>query len=301
MKTTYLIILLALAAILPVSAEIPDNAGEYGYQFLDVSTNPISLALAGRGIISGNELASFLRQPASPVKESHRSLGVSHSMWIGDTSYNSLFYSYSTRKSHFGVALRNLDYGELEIRDDNGFLIGYYSPLNMDLTGNYSLRLSPSIYAGINAGIAYEKLDTDSSLGVHSDLGITLLPPINNVQFSLAVRNLGISTAMNTERTLFAPSLEMDLSKHYDFAKTSLDVELSGIKAIDENWKAALSAQITIYDIIKLRMGYKFNYDAEDISAGLGIKWKNFGIDYGWADYTSHLNDVHSLGVSYYF
>jgi len=233
--------------------------------------------------------------------DAHRSLGVSHSVWLNDTSFNNLYYSYSNRRSHLGLALRNLDYGELEIRDDTGNLIGYYSPLNMDLMGNYALRITPSIYAGLNAGIAYEKLNTDSSVGLHGDLGMTWLPPLKDTRFSLAVRNLGFSSAMNEERTLFAPSLEMDLSKEYSFDNTSLLVELSGIKAVDEYWKAAASTQLTLYDIVRLRAGYKLNYDAEDLCAGIGFQWKNFRVDYGWAAFSSRLNDVHSFGVSYHF
>ncbi len=301
MKNTLLIIVLALAALSSLPAGIPDNTGQYGYQFLDVSTNPISLALAGRGVGGGSDLTGWLRQPAASAAASHRSLGVSHMIWLEDTVTNNLVYSWSNRKSHFGMALRTLDYGELEVRDDNGLLIGCYSPLNVDLMGNYALRVSPSLHAGINAGIAYEKLNTDSSYGLHTDLGFTWLTPVKDTKFNLAVRNLGISSAMNLERTRFPLSVEMDLSKQFVFDQNSLEIELSGIKAIDENWKGAVSAEFNLYGIALLRAGYKINHDAEDISAGLGFRWKRVGIDYGWASFSSHLNDVHSFGVSYYF
>lgn len=301
MKHIYIALAVTILTLGVLAADINDNAGSYGYQFLDISTNPVSLALAGRGIYSGADLAAYIRQPAAATINAHQSLGVSHSMWLGDTKYNNIYYSTSNRKSHFGLALRNLDYGELEIRDDNGFLIGYYSPLNMDLMANYALRITPSVYAGFNAGVAYEKLNTDSSLGVHTDLGVTLLPPLKNTQLSLTVRNLGLSSAVNNESTLFAPSFELDVSKGYDFPNVMLDVELSAIKAIDENWKAAVSSQMTLHDLVSLRAGYKINYDAESLSAGIGIELKNFSVDYGWALFTSSLNDVHSIGLSYNF
>lgn len=301
MKNTLLIMILALAAFSALPAGIHNNAGQYGYQFLDVSTNPVSLALAGRGIGSGSDLSAFLRQPAASALSSHRALGASHMLWLADTAANNLHYSWSDRKKHFGMALRTLDYGELEIRDDNGLLIGTYSPLNVDLLGNYALRVSPSLYAGINAGIAYEKLNTDSSYGLHTDLGLTWLTPVKDTKFNLAVRNLGISSAMNEERTAFPISLELDLNKTFDLGDNSIEVELSGIKAIDENWKGAISAEFNLYGLAFLRAGYKINHDAEDLSAGLGFRWKSLGIDYGWASFSSHLSDVHSFGLSYYF
>ena len=300
-KTALILSIIMLFSVF-LNADIHHNAGKYGYQFLDISTNPISLSLAGRGISSSSQLSSFLRQPASSTIEAHRSIGASHIIWLADTSCDNLYYSWSKRKSHFGLAFRSLNYGELEIRDDNGMLIGHYSPLDIDLLGNYAMRLAPSLYAGVNVGIAYEKLDTDSSLGLHSDLGVAWLPPIAGTQCDLTIRNLGISSEMDEESTLFAPSLEMDLSKKINYQNTDITFELSGMKAVDENWKAAISSEIALFQrLLALRVGYKINYDAENLTAGLGLNWKNLSVDYGWASFSDHLNNVHSFGISYHF
>ncbi len=302
MRKTALILSIIMLFSVFLNADIHHNAGKYGYQFLDISTNPISLSLAGRGISSSSQLSSFLRQPASSTIEAHRSIGASHIIWLADTSCDNLYYSWSNHKSHFGLAFRSLNYGELEIRDDNGMLIGHYSPLDIDLLGNYAMRLAPSLYAGVNVGIAYEKLDTDSSLGLHSDLGVAWLPPIAGTQCDLTIRNLGISSEMDEESTLFAPSLEMDLSKKINYQNTDITFELSGMKAVDENWKAAISSEIALFQrLLALRVGYKINYDAENLTAGLGLNWKNLSVDYGWASFSDHLNNVHSFGISYHF
>ena len=301
-RKTALILSIVMLFSVFLNADIHHNAGKYGYQFLDISTNPISLSLAGRGISSSSQLSSFLRQPASSTIEAHRSIGASHIIWLADTSCDNLYYSWSNHKSHFGLAFRSLNYGELEIRDDNGMLIGHYSPLDIDLLGNYAMRLAPSLYAGVNVGIAYEKLDTDSSLGLHSDLGVAWLPPIAGTQCDLTIRNLGISSEMDEESTLFAPSLEMDLSKKINYQNTDITFELSGMKAVDENWKAAISSEIALFQrLLALRVGYKINYDAENLTSGLGLNWKNLSVDYGWASFSDHLNNVHSFGISYHF
>ncbi|MDY0111563.1 MAG: PorV/PorQ family protein [Candidatus Syntrophosphaera sp.] len=300
-KTALILSLIMLFSVF-LNADIHHNAGKYGYQFLDISTNPVSLALAGRGIQSSSMLASFLHQPSSSTINAHRTIGAGHIIWLADTSCDNLYYSWSNRKNHFGLAFRSLDYGELELRDDNGMLIGHYSPLDIDLLGNYAMRVTPSLYTGINVGIAYEKLDTDSSLGLHSDLGISWLTPIAGTQFDIAIRNLGISSEMDEERTLFAPSLEMDFSKSINYQNADIIFEISSMKAVDENWKAAVSSEIALLEhLLSLRVGYKINYDAENLTAGLGLNWKNLGIDYGWASFSDHLNNVHSFGLSYQF
>jgi hypothetical protein len=296
-----LTLIMILGAAIGLGASIHDNAGEYGYQFLNLPANPVALALAGRGIHGGQDLASFLSQPASGALESHRSLGASHTAWLEDTKFNNVYYSYSNRRTHFGLVLRNLDYGEIENRDDAGNLIGYYTPLNLSLTVNYAARINPSLYLGLNAGAVYEKLNTDSSVGFHTDLGLSYLPPVSNTVLSLAVRNLGLSSAMNEEATKLPLSFEADLSKSFDLNNKALTLEASLVKAIDDNFKGCFSAELRMFGLLALRGGYKLNYDEENISAGLGLRWQHFAVDYGYSPFGSRLSDVHSLGLSYHF
>ncbi len=280
--------------------EVHDNAGSYGFKFLQNPVNPVSLSLAGRGSIASNP-AAFVQQPASQVWYSHSIVSASHSLWFADTRFTNLSYSTADRKAHFGLILRNLDFGEIENRDDAGNLIGYYNPIDMNLMANYSFRFSPSIYFGMNAGVLYEKLNTASAYGLNADFGITYLPPIVDTRLNASVRNLGITSKMNEERIDLPLTLEMELVKGFNFDGTKLDLGVFGIKASDEDIKGAVFTELQIHEIFCLRAGYKLNYAAEDISAGFGIKAKSFGIDYGWASYSSQLDDVHSFGISYNF
>ena len=296
----YILTFLLLSATL-LGADLHPEAGTYGFQFLNISSDPVSMALGGRGIHATMDRAAFIRQPAVGTVNSHRSLGASHSPWLDDTTFNQLYYGYSDRLSHFGVALRNLDYGELESRDETGTLIGYYHPSDVSLMANYAWRLWPSTYVGMNGGVVYQKLSTASSYGINVDLGATILPPFPNSLLSVSVRNVGDSSKMNEVPTRMPVSLEADLSKQWQIEQGSLIVELSAIKAVDAHLKGVVSTQLTVLDRIALRGAYKLNYDAEGLSAGLGVKVGKLDINYGWADFNSALDDVHSFGLSWNF
>lgn len=301
MRYFCLILILSLLAGSVLYAGSNDNTGLYGYKFLNVSTNPVALALGGRGIHAGGDLAAFLNQPAAGAIDSHRSVGISHTAWLDDIKYNNVFYSYSDRISHFGLALRNLDYGEIENRDDAGNLIGYYSPLDMSLMANYAYRMGPATYFGMSAGLLYQKLNTASSYGVHADVGLTILPPFRDSRLSFSLRNLGSSSKMENVETRMPVTFETDFSKGYQFESAKLILEASALKPIDEDLKGVISAQLELYDILALRGAYKMNYSAEDFSAGVGFKLRGLSIDYAWAPFTDGLNDVHAFGVSYRF
>lgn len=301
MKNSLTLMVLILMAVSALSAEIHPEAGFYGYKFLNVSSDPVNLALGGRGIHASMDNSAFLRQPAIGSVNSHRTLGASYMAWLDDTGYNNLYYSLSDRLTHFGVSLRNLDYGTLESRDETGALIGYYHPSDVSLMANYAYRLGPATYAGISGGVMYQKLGTASSYGVHSDLGFTILPPFTNSIFSFAVRNVGQSSKMNDVETRLPVTMEADLSKKWQLEQGSLIVELSGIKAVDADLKGVISTQLEVLEHISLRGAYKLNYDAEGLSAGLGIKIGKLDVNYGWADFNSQLDDVHSFGLSWKF
>jgi hypothetical protein len=58
---------------------------------------------------------------------------------------------------------------------------------------------------------------------------------------------------------------------------------------------------VKLLERVSLRGGYKFNFDAEGLTAGLGIAISRFVIDYGFAAFEEGLEDVHSFGLSYNF
>jgi hypothetical protein len=284
-----------------LTAGIHDHAGEYGYDFLNVPSGPVSIALAGRGAHSMNNPAAFIMHPAAACEYDQRVLGVSHSPWLEDTQANTLAYSYAKRVSHFGIALRNLDYGELETRDDYGNLIGHFNPLDMDLMANYAYRISPSLYFGFNFGALYQKLDTATSLGLHSDFGFSLIPPVAGSKLSASIRNIGNATKTNDVSTRFPTTIEADISKEIKFSIGEVMIGASGTKVIDEEMKGTLYSEVSLYKVLKIRGGYKLNYSAQNLSAGLGLTVRRISVDYGFAAFSDGLNDVHSIGLSYQF
>lgn len=290
-----------LFAIAILSAEIHDNAGQYGYKFLSVPYGPVSLALASRGSHSSSNATAFIVQPAAVCELDQRIIAVSHSPWLVDTQANCLAYSYARKTNHFGIVLRNLDYGDIENRDDTGYLIGYYNPLDIDVMANYSRRYSPSLYYGVNLGVLYQKLDTATSLGIHSDLGVSWLPPLKGAKLSLAARNLGYASRTNEERLSFPFSLEADYSHKLTVADQQLGLYAALIKPVDENLKGSIGAELTMYELFTLRGGYKLNHSAESFSAGFGVNYKGVGVDYGYAAFDDDLNAVHSFGLRYNF
>ena len=295
--TTLCLILISVMSF----ASISENAGTYGYKFLNVPCGPGALSLAGRGVFSMDNSSAFILQPAVSCMNNQRLLSITHNLWLADTQANMIAYSYAQRKSHFGIVMRNLDYGEIENRDDSGLLIGNYHPLDIDLAANYAHRLTPSFFGGVNMGVFYQKLNTASSLALHTDIGVCYLPPLNDAQLSLAVRNLGVANYTDEERVKLPTCFEMDVNKGFTIAEQHISVGGSAIQTLDEDLKGNVNLECQLFKLLALRGGYLFGYDAQDFCAGFGVNYKNISVDYGYGAFNSELNDVHSFGITYKF
>lgn len=297
----YIYVMLLLLIIPITGFAINPNAGEYGFQFLQIPANPVSAALAGNGIYQTNFPGAFIHNPAANLSDERFSLSVQHSLWLVDTNYSQLIYSNGNRNHHFGLAARMLDYGKLDTYDDTGLLIGNYHPLDANLTVNYALRIFPDHLLGVNAGLVYEKLDTASSYGIAADLGYMFLTPVTNAVLFATARNIGFTSKMDIESVKLPLTFETGIGYSYPMNNNSVAGQLTLSKAMDTDVRAAIAAEYNLKDILKLRLGYKANFDEEGPTAGLGIKIRNLDIDYGWTYNSTRLNDTHAFGITYNF
>lgn len=309
---------LALALLLlplVAMAEISPDAGAYGFQFLQIPVNPIASALGGTGIYADNYAGAFLNNPAANVLESNRSISVNHSLWLVDTSCSQLIYGNGSRRFHFGLAGRILDYGDIETRDDTGAIIGNYHPLDANLLVNFAFRVLPSHLVGINAGLLYEKLDTASSYGLSTDLGYIYLPPIVNTTVFASVKNIGMTSKMQDESIKLPATYETGISYKLKGEDLDISLQIAANKATDTAVRFIPAAELTVLKMLDLRMGYKtsatqgtgwfvpadgYTTDA-NLTAGFGVNWQSLQVDYGWTAFSDKLNDTHAFGITYHF
>lgn len=297
----YIIAFSLLLVMLGLGAEIHPKAGKYGYQFLGLPAGPMAVAMGGNSSFGYDNGFAWLSQPAAIPEVNGKSVGFSHLLWLDDTALSSLNYANTTRKSRFAIALRNMNYGQIEARDETGNLIGHYQPQDLGISANYARRLGTSLYLGGNLSILYEKLDTASAMALSGDVGMSYLPFIKDSKLGIALRNVGFSGKMAEERPLLPFIAEIQLYKGFELSSAYLGVEAKVAKPIDAGVQSGLGLDLELFKALNLRAGYKFNTDAESFSAGLGIRVSDFVIDYGFALFEEGLNDVHSFGLSYHF
>lgn len=97
------------------------------------------------------------------------------------------------------VSLLHSRVGSIDGRDLNGYHTGYFSTNEFQLAGNFGIRFSEHLWAGIglkyNLARYHPEIPASSGLGV--DAGI-LIHPASNIQVGLSVQNLLASYRFNT-------------------------------------------------------------------------------------------------------
>jgi len=183
-----------------------------------------------------------------------------------------------------------------------GNITGEFHPMDMVITTNFGYRLTPDMYLATNVNFLYEKIDAASALGLAFDIGYTYLTPIQDITFIAAIKNIGKTGDMDKENIELPMAVEVSLIKTMQLKSIKLSNELKVMKYSDnDELKTTLGAKVHLSEILTLRLGYKFNYDAEDFSAGIGINLKKVQVDYAYVPFSSEIDDVHVIGLTYKF
>ena len=310
MSLKKIIILIMLIYVVYGLCAIDKNAGTKGYQFLKLPVSPELAGQANTGELQQSSPLNLLQHPAALDWQRGRSVAFAHTSWMVDTSMYNLGWRNVLFNQSFGLGVTYFDYGKLDKRTENGTLIGEYYPMDARIAGNYVRQISPSIYAGANLNFIYQKIDTSSSTALSTDLGIVYHTPLR-ISADLALKNIGTSSKLDQEKTELPFVMEFGLSGVDIIEFAYAYYEKRSAFSIPLNFKLvymddhdhllpALGTEIPIYNMLFIRGGYKFNYNDENFSVGMGIHYKTFKIDYAFLN-NKDLDDVHIIGIGWEF
>ena len=295
-------IIIAYVVISLTTFLIAEASGEYGFQMLKILSSANAAAKAGNDPFSSSDAFSFLQNPAAGLINRTHAVSITQNYWIFDTKMSSVAYLNSHGKTSFGIAFRQLDYGKFPDIDEQGDLIGEFHPLDLNMITNFAFRINPNHYAGLNLHGLYEKIKTASSFAISCDLGYTYLTPIKDLKLAAAIKHLGSSTKMDEDNIDLPTTFEIGLTKSLETDFIEISSEIKGLKHQDRSeLNAVVSLSFLLYERFRLSGGYKFNYDSEALSTGLGFIYKNLLIDYAFIPFKYEINDVHMFSISYLF
>ena len=341
MKKTISHIVLLFAFLSFPPCVFAQKVGSTSMQFLKVMPCARATAMGDAYSVLASGAEAVYWNPAGVANVENSTLSLTYLKWIFDTQQGALSFASSLGNyGAVGLQLQYVDYGEIPealwsspYKDDVNYpgLTGRtFRPYAYLLGLSYASRLSDKFSVGVSAKYAHESLydgQTVSAInnvgdtstvntwgnGVIFDFGLNYNTGFRTVRIAASMQNFGANVRYASEASPVPISLRVGIAADAignnalflpsDDSRLTLAFDL--FQPNDYAQQAHLGVEYVYANVIALRMGYKFNYDADGYTAGVGVQQTfaemQLTFDYSYGALSYNLGNVHriSLGVGF--
>lgn len=185
--------LLSMATCLTVSIAASAQAGDTGYQFLNVPTSAHSAALGGNNVsIIEDDATLLFSNPALLVNVSDKTLSLNYTSYIASTSkLSAAFTKKAGERGSWAAGAMVLSYGDLIETNENFEELGKFSASDINMQGGYSYMFNDEWSGGVQGKVLMSNYGEFSSVALGVDLGINYYDADRGWSLSLVAQNLG--------------------------------------------------------------------------------------------------------------
>jgi len=328
--------LLALIALLATSA-LSQKVGSTSMQFLKVMPVARATAMGEAYSVLASGAEALFWNPAGLAQVENVEASLTYVKWIFDTRQAALSVaaplgSYGTA----GVQLQYVDFGEIPealwaspYKDDieNPGLTGNtFRPYAYLVGFSYAYQLTERFSTGLSVKLAHESLYNGSTVtsvtslgetvdaktwanGLLFDFGILYNTGFQSVKLAASVQNFGPNVTYAVEDNSIPLALRVGIAANLigqdallmPMENSRLGVAFDLFQPNDYTQQAHMGVEYEYAGMVALRAGYKFNYDADGFTAGLGVKQTlggtRFSVDYSYGALDYELGRVHRISI----
>jgi len=321
-----IVICIGFICLTPLYSAINKTA-QTGLQFLKIDMGARAAAMGGSYLMVGEDASAMFYNPAGMARmERQFDFFATQTNWVADINYIAGGLAANIENiGTFGISYVAADYGDdiIGTRYDATTEQGYILTGSLDV-GAYGIGLS---YAksltdkfSIGGQIKYVSQHLGDNMlssgntvknevsGVAYDFGTIFYPGFKSFRFGMTIRNF------SPEFKYVEEGFELPLTFIIGFAMDVLDfmgehqnqllVSLDATHPRDYSERIHLGAEYLFMNMVSLRTGYKFNYDVEGLSAGVGLQQEigglkvDIGYSFSESEYFDAVNRI-SIGLSY--
>ena len=324
-----LLIGLILLPILP--AEAQRNAGRNGVAFLKVGIGAREAALGSAVSSIRNDANQVFWNPAGTALRSDQMLSASFSYgsWIGDITSTAAAVGYNLGGAGtVTVGVQAFGLSDIAAIRENGYTdpilndlvtdtntSDTYDYMDLAVSATYSKYVIDRLSLGATAKIINESIDGESASAVGFDFGSVYDIDDNGWRIAARLSNLGTGLTFYNQENPLPLTFSIGSSIYPVNTETArVMLAVDAVKPQDSQQLVFGGAEVSFYDLLFLRGGYKFNYSGtddggtdarqavettiENFSLGGGLQYevgdKPLAIDYAFTS-MELLNDVHRV------
>jgi hypothetical protein len=294
MKKNLIFLVLVFTASL-FASDFKKN-GTAGFTFLELPATAKTAALGecSVSLTDLNSSAVFSNPAILGLSTQTVSFSTYYSPWIAEIKNYGLSAAYSTSLGNFGIGIVGLDYGSMPrtkklsdqrvYEQDGTFEAGSYA-----IGLSYSRALTEKFSFGLTAKYVDEKIDIYNASNIIMDAGVFYYTGFRNLRIGAVLQNFG--TDAKFLNTPFKMPAELRIGIADELLQNEnnrLTTTVEFLHPTDSDEKIHVGAEYEYMNFLVLRGGYKFFYDEETWSCGIGLKkMGNYpvAVDVSYSDY----------------
>jgi tetratricopeptide (TPR) repeat protein len=272
-----------------------EDGGRPG-EFLDYAASARSMAMGGAYVGIADDASATYWNPAGLAQIQRKDFVASYASLYENTGFGSVNFAQPTVDiGTFGFGIVNLNTTGIPRRDDQGFHDGDFSASQTGFLLSHGIQVGSRLSLGSSLKVIRQQVDVYAATGYGLD-GAAMFQIFPTLQAGLVVRNvLAPSIKLRSESERYPLDIRLG-TKWQAMRKLTVGVDFD--KTGGRSLKPIFGGEWAFNDLLAMRAGLNEN----EITAGMGVKFKDWGIDYAFAyqDSVSGLNDLgasHRLGV----
>jgi hypothetical protein len=285
----------AIVVSLPLESIAGNLSGSVTAQWLKIPIDARGAAMGSVQVPLAQGALSMSYNPSGILSVEEASFGVSYNQWFADIQHS---YFAGVVNLHelgtVGVAVTMLTTGEMDVTtplapEGTGekFKVGEYA-----YTLTYARQITDMFGLGLSVKNIKSYLYNDdiSSSTIAFDIGTLYDIPALKTRLGISVTNLGRDLRYINEQYSIPTALKFGARTtimEEDGQRLYVAAQIGRPNDADEQYN--LGVEYTFQNIVSFRTGYKFNYDTENWSGGIGVSLAELGIngtiDYSYTNY----------------
>lgn len=300
-----------LALILPDAVMASGSPGDAGLLFLRMGMGTREAAMGGTGVASTEGAAAAYWNPARQAFAGEgTSFLLQQQRWLGAFDYTALAMIHHGKFGVVGLTVAGLFADAIERRSDAdsgpiGALEGTFRAYDLALAASYSRAFGDEMAAGAQVKFVYERIDTFSGNVMLYDVFFAWnLRHLPGASLGVSATNLGGEMTLNQEP--FQPPKAVNVGGAWSPQSGALADRLTLAGDVgfynDGEEKVHLGCEVRVVPELALRLGYRFRYENQGLTAGVGFRYRTFGLGYAFEDIAdSALDPGHRISLEFFF
>lgn len=146
--------------------------GQFGYQSLNLTTNPRAAAIGGTAIsLSDGDISQFFENPATLDSVKAKNIFFQFNPYFADIFVYSGAYTFNVSSmGTFAAGLTYINYGSFEMTDESGNQLGSFQAQDYTIQVGKAHQLGP-FTLGVNLKLSHSSIDSYGSTAILMDAG----------------------------------------------------------------------------------------------------------------------------------